>query len=158
MIEPTRTLRNWRPADAPALMAAWTDADVAAWNPVPPTPSIDIAERWINGVSNQTSTADAADRVLVDDAGNVLGEVGLQLDRRRSIAELGFWVATTARRRGVGADLLGRVPALLTELGVERAFAMVDPQNGPALALMERSGWIEVHTTGDRRGFMVEAL
>jgi RimJ/RimL family protein N-acetyltransferase len=42
-------LRPWRPADAPALAAAWADPDIARWTAVPEDRSVEAAARWIAG-------------------------------------------------------------------------------------------------------------
>lgn len=149
------SIRPWRVSDGPALLAAWSDPDVARWNGVPPAPSIDAAERWLRGAARQTTASASVDVVAVDAEDRVQGEVGLVLDRQRRIAEVGFWVGPDHRRSGVGSRLLDAAGRLIPALDIERAFAITSAENTAALALLEANGWPEVATTtADRRAFV----
>ncbi len=150
------SLRTWRIDDAPALLAAWTDPDVARWNGVPPEPSIQLATKWLTGASRQTTASPSIDIVLVDDNDQVLGEVGFVIDRQRQVAEVGFWVGAAHRRHGVGSRLLAAARQLAPPLELERAFAISEAENEAAIALLGACGWPEVATTtSKRRAFLL---
>ena len=148
-------LRPWSTADAPALVAAWADPEVARWNGVPPNPSLDVAQRWLAGASRQTTASGSIDIVSVDSDGNLQGEVGFVIDHDRRMAEVGFWVGEAHRRSGVATRLLRAAAALAPALGIERAFAITSVDNRAAVALLEANRWPEVATTtDDRRAFL----
>lgn len=149
------SLRPWHIDDAAALYAAWSDPEVARWNGVPPSPSVEVAERWIRGAARQTTASASVDLVAVDADDRVQGEVGFVVDRERRMAEVGFWVGPDHRRLGVGSRLLDAATALAPALGIERAFAITSVRNTAALALLHAKRWPEVATTtSDRRAFL----
>ena len=153
-----RSLRPWRPDDAAALVAAWKDETVARWNPVPATPTIEVARRWIDSTVDQNAASRTLDLVLVDAADRILGEIGFQITDDRRWAEVGFWVDATSRRQGVARDLLTLGLTVLWSTGVARCVALVDPENMPASALLTSLGWPEVETTSSRRGFVAPQI
>src|SRR5688500_5106968 len=92
-------LRPWRPDDAPALAAAWTDPEVRTHTLVPQPADVATATRWIAGWAVRAEHGHALDLVvsgLDDDA--VRGEVGLgPIDWPRRTAEIGFWIGLPHR-------------------------------------------------------------
>ncbi len=145
-------VRPWDIDDAPTLVAAWQDEEIARWNPVPPEPSLDLAERWIRSTETQNEASVGIDIVAVR-AGLVLGELGLQVDPAQRVAEIGFWVGSNHRGGGVGRGLLAIAQLLGAELELRGLVALVDPGNGAAAALLISMGWPEVPTTSGRRAF-----
>jgi RimJ/RimL family protein N-acetyltransferase len=154
---PPEGLRHWRPEDAPALAAAWSDPDVTAWNP--PPPDLDPGT-WIAGVEERWARRLALDLVILPPperadrragiAGRtdradppVAGEVGLSgFTSDPARAELGVWVADRYRRRGVAATAVASVTAwALTELALDQVWARTDPRNAAAAGLFRRLGW-----------------
>lgn len=144
--------RPWSVADALALVDAWTDVEIARWNPVPPQPSLALAEQWIRSTSTQNEASVGIDVVAVR-GGAVVGEVGLQIDPAQSIGEIGFWVANGHRGSGTGRSLLAFAEKLASELELRGLVALVDPQNVAATALLTAAGWPEVPTKSQRRAF-----
>jgi len=148
-------VRPWTLVDAAQLVAAWGDAEVARWNPVPPDPSLAFAEAWIAGAATQTSDSTGIDVVAVDgDATDVvLGEVGLQIDRERGLAEVGLWVAASARGRGVGTTLLAMAERFAPLFDVALVVGMVERDNVAAVRTFTSAGWQELPTRSDRAAF-----
>ena len=147
-------IRPWRLEDASALLAAWTDPEIARWNPVPSEPTLEQAEHWIRGASQQTASDVGVDMVM-DLDGEVIGEIGLQIDWTQRIGEVGFWIGHDHRGKGRGATMLHLAAQLGERLKLRGLVALVDPANGVALALLERNGWTEVPTSSRRRAFAV---
>ena len=145
-------VRPWDIDDAPSLVAAWQDEEIARWNPVPPEPSLELAERWIGSTETQNEASVGIDVVAVR-AGMVLGELGLQIDPAQRIAEVGFWVGSNHRGDGVGRGLLAIAQLLGVELELRGLVALVDPDNSAAVALVTSMAWPEVPTTSGRRAF-----
>ena len=148
-------LRPWRVGDAPSLVAAWADPEIARWNPVPPDASINVATGWIEGAQRQASTSAGIDVVLIEqtEPDVVIGEVGLQIDRRQYIGEIGFWVGEAHRGQGHGRLLLEFGLELGAELAIRGAVAMVDPENEGAQVTLRSAGWTEIPATGARLAF-----
>ncbi|MET0726686.1 MAG: GNAT family N-acetyltransferase [Acidimicrobiales bacterium] len=93
-------LRPWSPGDAPALVRAWADADIARWTGVPRTPTLATARRWIAGEEHRRARGLSLD-LVVDVDGALAGEVGLVAVSGRSDAvDLGWWTAADRRGRG----------------------------------------------------------
>ena len=147
-------VRPWELDDAPALLAAWSDPDIARWNGVPPDPDLDQAVRWISGATRQTTRSRSVDVVSVN-GGMVTGEVGLVIDHTHQRAEVGFWVAPDHRRTGVGRRLLDAATVLAPALGIRQAFAITDSANAASIGLLTAASWAGVQTTSpDRRAFI----
>lgn len=91
-------LRCFEPSDAPDLLAAFADADIAHWNPGPPGPGavadfMAARNDWRDGHHVSWAVADASDRLI--------GSVSLhKIDRDQADAEVGYWIAPWARRQG----------------------------------------------------------
>jgi len=85
--------------------------------------------------------------LVIEDDGVLVGELGLQINRDRRIAEVGFWVTQAARRTGVGSRLLLAAELLAIPIGDVDLFAITLAENASAIALLEARGWPEVETT-----------
>jgi RimJ/RimL family protein N-acetyltransferase len=154
-------IRPWNDQDATVLVDAWNDPEIAQWNPVPPSPNLDLARSWIEGTATQNIASIGIDVVLVADLpahgsrarSTVIGEIGLQVDPVQEIAEIGFWISAAHRGTGVGRPLLALARRLAVTLELQGLVALTDPRNARAIALLESSGWSEVPTTSERRAF-----
>ena len=146
------SLRTWTVDDADMLVAAWNDEEIARWNPVPADPTHGLATSWISGTASQRSASSGVDVVMVSD-GDVIGEIGLQIDSEQRVGELGFWLAEPHRGRGLGATMLGLACALGVALELRGLVAMVDPENTAALSLVTRAEWNELPTNSSRKAF-----
>lgn len=144
----------WNDTWADVLVAAWTDPEIARWNPVPPEPTIELATSWIHGTASQNEASIGIDVVLVDEGtATPAGEIGLQVDPAQGIAEVGFWLAGAFRGRGVGKTLLACAESLAAELELAGLIALVDADNDAANGLCESTGWVELPTKSERRAW-----
>jgi RimJ/RimL family protein N-acetyltransferase len=140
-------LRGWRddPADIAALVAAWRDPSVASANPVPSDPSPGAARRWIAGESERRLRGLALDLVISPFDGDIVwGEVGLRgFDGAIRRAEVGWWLATEARGRGVAAAAVDLVAtwALAEPLGLRQVWARIDPVNAASSRVAAAAGF-----------------
>lgn len=147
-------LRPWRHADAPDLVAGWTDEVVARFNPVPDDTSLEAAQRWIGGWSGRRQTGQALDLVIVADADQpdeVIGEVGVtNFDEHHGSAEIGFWLKSSARRQGYAVEAVRLFSDWLVEVvGVRLLFTRTVPENADSAKALERAGY-------ERRGVSAE--
>jgi RimJ/RimL family protein N-acetyltransferase len=142
-------LRPWRPADAPALAAAWADPDIAQWTAVPEDRSMSAAEAWIVGWDERRRRGIALDLVVTPAAAaeSVLGEVGASF--LTAPPSIGWWVVPGARRQGVATRAVRLFVALVlagdrrTELVTD-----VDPANVASLAVARHAGFQPTSTPG----------
>lgn len=133
------------------LAAAWADPEIARWNPVPPDTSVEFAASWISGTGAQTAASVGIDVVVTD--GEILGEIGFQIDPERGIAEVGFWIRSQARGQGHGTTLLALALAMAQQLELVGLIALTDANNQAAIAVLTSALWSEVPTKSERRAF-----
>jgi RimJ/RimL family protein N-acetyltransferase len=138
----TVRLRPWEELDAPALAAAWADAEIKRWTAVPADPSEDHARRWIRGAELRRRQGVALDLVVSPSgADDVLGEVGIvTMAGGPARAEVGWWTAAAHRRRGVATRAVTLLRRWCDEsLGLE-LFAEVDADNPASIWVAEAAG------------------
>ena len=94
-------LRPPSPADVPEIAAACTDPEIARWTmvPTPYTPAharrfVAQARRWW-----RTGRTGAIFAIVERSSGRLVGMIGLE-PAEPGLAEVGYWVAPGARRRG----------------------------------------------------------
>lgn len=147
-------LRPWNVRWAPALVHAWNDPVIAEWNPVPPDPTLELAQSWISGAASQNEASIGVDVVMVEvDSEEVVGEIGLQVDPGQAIAEFGFWIAEEFRGRGAAKAMVALATDLAAALELQGLIALVDPKNEAAIGLLLAQAWSEVETRSHRRAF-----
>ena len=133
-------LRPWRVEDAPALVAAWADAEIQRWTGVPERRDLAAAERWIAGDAERRRRELSLD-LVAERHGEVVGEVGLSsIDRAAGTADIGWWTAAAHRRQGIAtaaATLLVRWAE--EEVGLT-VIARCDASNPGSVAVAERAG------------------
>ena len=95
---PDLLLREFLPTDVPDLLAAFADAAIARWNPGPEGP--EAAAEFTAG-RNDWSDGDHASWAVADLEDRLIGSVSLhKIDPDQGDAEIGYWIAPWARRRG----------------------------------------------------------
>ena len=135
-------LRPWQDRDAPSLVRAWSDPQVARWTGVPTDTSLPAARRWISGDAHRRALGLALD-LVIDMDGEVVGEVGLaDIDVAAGTAEIGWWVAPDHRGRGLAA----RAARLLAswavgELCVAAVVARCHPDNPVSAGVARSAGF-----------------
>jgi len=137
-------LRRWRPADAGPLALAVDGATDA----LPPRPDVDSDEhaRWWTAERSQEDWAsgDCASLAVLGPGGQVVGSLQLfRKGRREGVAEVGIWVAPSARRSGVAGTA---IPTMLDWAEPALRLARVEwhaaPDNDAALGLAARLGFV----------------
>jgi RimJ/RimL family protein N-acetyltransferase len=137
------SLRPWEPRDVPAVTAACQDPEIPRWTVVPHRYTERHARDFISGTAADLATGRELALAVVDGDDRLLGAIGLSnFDWSDLKAEIGYWVAAEARRRGVGARAT-RLLAVwaLTSLGLERVELLANPRNEASLRLAERAGF-----------------
>jgi RimJ/RimL family protein N-acetyltransferase len=110
-------LRAPRESDAHAIAKGCTDPEVARWTKVPSPYTLEDARAWIATAELQREHGSELQLVIVQaDEDRVVGGVALRLlADPEPHGDIGYWVATGARRLGVGS----RAVRLLAHHGLE---------------------------------------
>ncbi len=141
---PTVILRSWERKDAEALSAAWSDPAVIAGSIPPTDPSIEAAEKWIEGVHLRADRLLALDMALADPCDDhVMGEVGLaKIAVERRAAMIGWWVAEADRGRHICTDGVSAMADWALQPGRLRSLiAEISPDNHASIRVAERAGF-----------------
>ena len=138
------TLRTWEERDIPALVEAANDEEIARWTTVPQPFREDHAWDAVRGSRDLYARREAVVLAVVDAvSGDLLGSIGLSLaahDTER--AEISYWVAAPARRRGVATRALTLLTHwALAHLSLERIELVADPRNDGSRKVATRVGY-----------------
>ena len=137
-------LRPWQAADAPALVAAWSDPAVVRWSAPPSARSLVDARRWIDGTPRLRERGLSLDLVIagIGARPEVLGEVGLANFDDDGGAEIGFWIGAGHRGKGHATRAVRLLATwAVHHLGLRRVVAEVDPANGASVGVARRAGF-----------------
>jgi len=126
--------------DVAAITEACQDPEIGRWTRIPWPYREEHARAWV-----EAQPAEAVDLLVVSpNSDELLGAVGLiKVDLGRRRAEIGFWTARWARRRGVAsvaALLLARWSFHALELA--RLQALARPENEASRRTLERAGFV----------------
>ena len=136
-------LRPWSLADIPAVTAACHDPEIPRWTAVPHAYTERDATEFIATREEDRAAGVGISFAVVDSDGELLGSIGLMnFDWPERKAEIGYWVAKEARRRGVGTRALVLLSRwAIEQLGLERIELTASPRNAASLALARRAGF-----------------
>jgi RimJ/RimL family protein N-acetyltransferase len=136
-------LRAWEMRDAPAVTAACQDPEIPRWTVVPHNYTERHARAFISGTASDLADGRELALAIVDRDDRLLGALGISnFDWGDLKAEMGYWMAPEARRRGYGARA-ARMLAVwaLSSLGLERLELVANPANEASQRLAERAGF-----------------
>lgn len=96
-------LRPWEHRLVPELLAVLNDAEIRRWNPPGPDLTPADAHDWIDERNRAWRARERLSFAVQDiSTAALLGQVGLKhFDTWPGAAEVGYWIAPGARRRGV---------------------------------------------------------
>ena len=136
-------LRPFVRADERAIAAAVQDSEIPRWTSIPSPYRDSDARDYVTRSERDRREGRELGLAIVDrDTGDLLGGIGLVVDGRHRKAEVGYWVAAGARRRGVAtraARLVSRWA--LEELGIERVELLANPANEPSQRVARAAGF-----------------
>jgi RimJ/RimL family protein N-acetyltransferase len=139
------TIRPYELADAPALFAAVHESLTELWPWMPwatAAYSLADAEAWVQTTRAGHTTGAMYDFAVVDSGGRFLGGCGLnQISRANAVANLGYWIRTTAVGRGsasTAVQLLSQWAFQHTELN--RLEIVVAVENTRSRRVAEKAG------------------
>jgi RimJ/RimL family protein N-acetyltransferase len=135
-------LRRWRPEDAPAIAEACSDPSIAQWIPVPRPYPVDEASRYVDLTARWWQSGEQF-VLCVARQDEAIGSISLRLDRDRP--SIGYWLASSARGRGIMTAVVERLVAWAYEaLDLEEVWIFVQPANLASRRVAERAGFNEV--------------
>ena len=131
-------LRPWNEHDVAAMVAGCNDTDVAYWIPTIPHPYTEAdALAYIRG-----EVRDDHDAMAIEVDGSVVGGIGLGVNAHDYRGRIGYWVAASARGRGVCTRALRLLSRhALDELGLQRVDLITDPDNLASQRVAEKVGF-----------------
>jgi RimJ/RimL family protein N-acetyltransferase len=131
-------LRPWTEDDVLALVAGCNDPEIAYWIPTIPHPySVDDARAFVRG-----EVRDDHDALAIELAGDVVGGIGLGVNAHQYRGPIGYWMAATARGRGVCTRALRLLSRhALDDLGLQRLQLVADPDNVASQRVAEKAGF-----------------
>ena len=136
-------LRPWERRDVPAIAVACQDPEIPRWTVVPRGYTERHARDFVSSTAADLRAGRELALAVVDRDDRLLGALGMSNFNWSDMkAEIGYWMAAEARRRGFGA----RATRLLaewgiTKLGLERIELLANPQNEASQRLAERAGF-----------------
>lgn len=141
---PTLTLRYPRAGDADALFELGRDREVTRFFSWGPYAEADEARAWVDSTGAARRSGRRLELVVTDAGDQPVGVTGLsELSPRDRRAVVGTWLGRP--HWGTGANAESK--ALLLHLafavvGLERATALVNPENVRSMAALERLGFV----------------
>jgi RimJ/RimL family protein N-acetyltransferase len=130
-------LRPWTRADAPTIVECIDgDEEISRWlDQVPQPYSRADAEAYIAGIGEQAyAVTDAT-------TGRLLGSIGLRWNEPHDVAEVGYWLRSDARGRGVATRALVLLTKIAFEEGAARVQLRADVANAPSRRVAEKAGF-----------------
>jgi [ribosomal protein S5]-alanine N-acetyltransferase len=137
-------LRLMTETDEPAIVAAAQDPEIPRWTRAPSPYGEQDARQFRRSVNNGLQAGTDLAALIVDaDTDELIGAVGIHgIDPESGRCSAGYWVAATARGRGVAARALRLLCAYaFEELGVKRVELWIDPENKRSLGVAEAVGF-----------------
>ena len=139
-------LRPWRESDADAVHTACQDPEIVRWTRIPFPYERQHAADFVGPLSaNAWAHKTAANFAVVDSDGTLVGSFGLvRMNPPQSVAEVGYWVAPAARRRGVAHRAAAAVTTwALRDVGFARIELLAAAENAGSRRVAEQIGFTQ---------------
>ena len=135
-------LRPFTAADAPDVLAAVDDPEIRRWMPWAAGYTMETALQWCPRLAH-IDVANAVHFALEPkEGGRLAGCAGVhRADWERGYAEVGYWMAPWARRRGYAAEATRRISEYLFERGFQRVHLIVAEGNVASEAVARKAGF-----------------
>lgn len=135
------TLRPWVPTDVPGIVDAYSDPGIRRWHARDMTPA--EAAPWVTAAASSWMTETGASWAVTSSTGELLGRMSLRtVDLQDGLADIGYWVAPSARGRGVASRALALVSSwAIRDLGLHRLELEHSTRNRPSCRVAEKAGY-----------------
>lgn len=139
----TVRLRPWSEVDLAGVEAASTDERIVEATTVPVPYTRSAGEAFVRRQHKRTRDGEGWSLAIADAASDeAFGCVVLLLDPQPGVARVGFWLARSARGRGVATRAVMSLTSWgLDAAGLYRVQAWVEPDNAASAAVLRRSGF-----------------
>ena len=136
-------LRAKRDADVPAMVAACQDPAIPRYTLVPSPYGEEDARAFLTMQARRRAEGSELTLAIVEAPdGDLLGSIAARFEWEHRRATLGYWVAASARGRGVAARAAGLLTGwLLDSLGLARVEIRVHPTNAASQRVAEKAGF-----------------
>ena len=131
--------------DIDAITAACQDPDIPRFTRIPSPYHRSHAELWVaHAVGGWEAGTEAAFVIVGTRTDTLLGSVGLmRVDDDRNVAEIGYWVAREARRRGIATRAVRLVSRWgARDLGIRRIELMTRVDNHASQGVATAAGFV----------------
>lgn len=133
-------LRGLADRDVDDLVEALQDPEIPRWTNVPAPYRRGDALRFLGGGAEERGERTLAIRDASDE--RLLGAIGLRIDPRHDVGDVGYWVSAHARGRGVATRAIRLVSRWgFDELGLVRMQILAEPANVASRHAAERAGY-----------------
>jgi RimJ/RimL family protein N-acetyltransferase len=136
-------LRPWAAGDANDIVDCCQDREIPRWTHVPSPYGREDAQLFLAGSERSRLAGEELSLAVVDAGGGaLLGAVGVRPGAAERGAEIGYWVAARARRRGTATRALRLLAEwALRSLGAERVQVLAHPLNEASQRVALRAGF-----------------
>lgn len=143
-------LRPFEPTDADAIAAACQDPEIIRWTSIPSPYNIDYARLFVTLCDTWRDEGSAFHFAIVDRRdGSFGGSIGLDAVRQPP-AQVGYWVAPWARRRGLASRALQLVTTwALQDLRLDAVELVTKIGNEPSERVATNAGYEFVEEVAD---------
>ncbi len=138
-------LREYGPADGPDLVAAFADPEIARWSPGPA--GAGAAAEFMSR-RNDWSESSHASWAVADTSDRLVGSVSVhRIDPDQADAEIGYWVAPWARRKGHATRSVRAASRFaFSRLGLHRLYLYHAVDNPGSCAVARAVGFVHEGT------------
>jgi RimJ/RimL family protein N-acetyltransferase len=130
--------------DVDAITAACQDPDIPRFTRIRSPYTRGDAELFVAGATESWRTGEHALPLAICDrqTDTLLGSVGVHLREQPEVAEIGYWIARDARRRGIATRAVRLVSRwAIPTLGLQRLELMTRTDNVASQGVAERAGF-----------------
>ena len=150
----TIVLRRWEEDDIGCVEEASSDPRIPEGTTVPTTFTPAEGLEWIERQWGRADNGDGLSLAIADaGSGEALGLVVLLFRRQPGTVEIGYWLIPRARGRRLALRAVALITRwALTDVGLERIEALVEPANIASRRVLEGAGF---HQEGHLRSYLV---
>ena len=141
-------LRGWRPSDAEALFALFSNWEVVRWLSLPPWPyTLDDARSYIDGTMHRAG-AEAEESYAVTLEAKVIGAIGVRLRpashlQRAAGPNIGFWIGQPYWGHGYMTEAVRALTRVVFGRGPHDAiYSGAYAENLASLRVQEKAGFV----------------
>jgi len=128
--------------DLEAIRAACQDPEIPRWIPVIPQPYTEQSARDFIAWSQEGLERGNYSFVIISaETGQLLGAIGMSVNRLMKIGHIGYWIAAPARGRGIASSALRLLSGWALDEGFGRVELITDPDNIASQRVAEKVGF-----------------